>query len=172
MFPKQGFNFQEWIKENGELLKPPVGSHKIYKEGQSTVILVGGPNMRNDYHYNESEEFFHQIKGDITVNLMWDGKPTPMVIKEGEYYLLPAKVPHSPNRPAGTVGLVIEMPRLPDQDDGLLWFCSKCNTKLYEEYFKVTDPGKDFPPVFDRFNAKVENRTCKECGEISPLPGE
>ncbi len=161
-------NFINWINENRDTLKPPVGSYKIYKEGQSTVMLVGGPNARTDYHYNESEEFFHQIEGDITVTVMDNGKPFDINIREGEYYLLPAKVPHSPKRPANTVGLVIEMPRQPGQNDGLLWFCPKCNNKLYEEYFKVTDPGKDFPPVMDRFYAKEENRTCKECGMVMP----
>lgn len=157
-------NFKHWIDEHRHLLKPPVGNQQIWIDREFMVTVVGGPNSRNDYHVNEGEEFFHQIEGDMTLRIMESGKPRDIAIREGEILLLPGKVPHSPQRPAGTVGLVIERRRLPHEEDGLLWYCSKCNQKLYEEYFHLKDLVKDFAPVFERYYSSEKNTTCPICG--------
>jgi 3-hydroxyanthranilate 3,4-dioxygenase len=160
------FNLHKWIEENRDLLKPPVGNKNLYKEaGDFIVMIVGGPNARKDYHYNESEEWFYQVEGDINVRIQEDGKAVDIPIKEGEMFLLPAKVPHSPMRSEGSVGLVIEKVRKGTNDmDGLLWFCDNCNYKLHETYFPLTNIESDFIPRFKAYYASKELRTCDKCG--------
>lgn len=160
------FNFQQWIDEHRHLLKPPVGNKEVYPHGDFIVMVVGGPNTRKDYHYDEGPEFFYQLEGEMVLKTMQDGKPVDYPIRAGEIFLLPPKVPHSPQRMEGSVGLVIERKRMPGEQDGLMWFCESCNAKLYEEYFTLHDIEKDFPPVFDRFFGSEEHRTCAQCGAV------
>lgn len=161
------FNLNQWIEENRDLLKPPVGNRNLYKEsGDYIVMIVAGPNARKDYHYNETEELFYQVEGDITVYIQEEGKKREVKIREGEMFLLPAKVPHSPVRPANSIGLVIERKREPEHKDGLMWFSDTANKLLYEEYFHLTNIEKDFLPVFKRFYSNEELRTCPETGEV------
>lgn len=160
-------NFEKWIEENRHLLKPPVGNKAVYRGTDDFIVMVvGGPNARKDFHYNESEELFFQVEGDITVATMQDGKQVDIPVREGEMFLLPAKVPHSPRRPAGSVGLVIEKVRGDDDTDGLMWFCENCGSKLFDEYFHLDDIETQLPPVMDRFFESEENRTCDECGTV------
>ena len=161
------FNLQKWIEENRDLLKPPVGNKNLYIESEDYIVMiVAGPNARKDYHYNESEELFYQIEGDIVVKTQQNGKKVEIPIKEGEMFLLPPKVPHSPNRPAGSIGLVIERKRSKEDKDGLMWFSETANELLYEEYFNLTNVEKDFLPVFKRFYSDEKLRTCPKTGEI------
>jgi 3-hydroxyanthranilate 3,4-dioxygenase len=160
------FNFKKWIDDNRHLLKPPVNNKQIYMDGEFIIMVVGGPNARKDYHFNESEEFFYQLEGDILVKVQEDGKAVNVPIKEGEIFLLPPRTPHSPIRGENTVGLVIERQRHPSENDGLMWFCEKCNNKLYEEKFFLTSIEKDFIPVFKKFYGSQELRTCKKCGHV------
>ena len=164
------FNFKKWIDENRHLLKPPVSNKVVYKDAEFIIMVVGGPNSRKDYHYNESEEFFYQLEGDIVVGIQEDGKAVQVPIKEGEIFLLPPGVPHSPGRPANTIGLVIERRRREGEKAGLLWFCEKCNHKLFEEYFVLTDIQNQFQAVFEKFYGSEDLRTCKSCGHIMEPP--
>ncbi|MCX7729207.1 MAG: 3-hydroxyanthranilate 3,4-dioxygenase [Bacteroidia bacterium] len=163
-------NFLKWIEENKEFLKPPVNNKVVYKDTEFIIMVVGGPNSRKDYHYNESEEFFYQIKGDIIVKIQEDGKAKELPIREGEIFLLPPKIPHNPIRLKDTIGLVIERKRRPNEKDGLLWFCEHCNNQLYEEYFTLTDITTQFQKVFEKFYTSVELRTCKKCSNILEPP--
>ena len=164
---RKPFNLQQWIDDNRDLLKPPVGNKNLYVEsGNYIVMIVGGPNARKDYHYNESEELFFQLEGDILVKIQEDGKSVDVPIKAGEMFLLPAKVPHSPIRSEGSVGLVIEKKRDGSENDGLMWFCDNCNHKLFEKYFELTNIEKDFLPVFKHFYASEDLRTCDKCGTV------
>jgi 3-hydroxyanthranilate 3,4-dioxygenase len=161
------FNLQQWISNNRELLKPPVGNKNLYKEaGDYIVMIVGGPNARKDYHFNQTEELFYQLEGDILVKIQENGKSVEIPIKAGEMFLLPAGVPHSPGRPANSVGLVIERKRAADHQDGLMWFCDHCNHKLHETYFHLDDIEKDFLPRFKEYYNSSELRTCSNCGEV------
>ena len=161
------FNLYKWIEDNRHLLKPPVGNKNLYQEaGDYIVMIVGGPNARKDFHYNETEELFFQLEGDITVYIQEDGERKAVEIKEGEMFLLPAKVPHSPVRPANTIGLVIERKREPEHKDGLIWYSDTANVKLYEEYFHLTNIEKDFLPVMRKFYGDEKLRTCPETGEV------
>ncbi len=164
---KRPFNLQKWIEDNRDLLKPPVGNKNLYPEGSDYIVMiVGGPNARKDYHYNETEELFYQLEGEITVKIQEDGKAVEIPIRAGEMYLHPAKVPHSPIRPAGSVGLVIERVREPDHMDGLIWYCDKCNHKLHETHFPLTNIEKDFLPRFKEFYGSKELRACDNCGHV------
>jgi len=160
----QPLHFKKWIDEHRHLLKPPVGNQLVWQDRDFIVMVVGGPNSRTDFHIDESEEFFYQVEGDITLRVIEDGKPVDIPIREGEIFLLPPRVPHSPQRPAGTVGLVIERKRREGELDGFVWFCSQCDTKLYEEFLQVTNIVTQLPPLFERFYDNPEHCTCKQCG--------
>lgn len=165
---RRPFNLKAWIDENRDLLKPPVGNKNLYTEaGDYIVMIVGGPNARKDYHYNETEELFYQVEGDIEVGIQEDGKAVTIPIREGEMFLLPAGMPHQPRRGANTVGLVIEVKRADrEMKDGLLWFCEKCNHKLHETYFVLENIEKDFIPRFREFYGSEKMRTCTSCGHV------
>ncbi len=167
---KQPINIKKWIDENRHLLKPPVGNKVVWEDTNFIIMVVGGPNSRKDYHYNETEEFFYQLEGNILVKVQNEGKMFEVPINEGEIYLLPAKVPHSPIRGANTVGLVIEYKRDDKQKDGLLWFCEQCNNKLYEEYFALDNIATQFQGVFAKFYGSEILRTCKNCGHVMEPP--
>ncbi|MDA9264417.1 MAG: 3-hydroxyanthranilate 3,4-dioxygenase [Saprospiraceae bacterium] len=164
------FNLQKWIDENRDDLKPPVGNRNLYKDaGDYIVMIVAGPNARKDYHYNETEELFYQIEGDIIVRIQVDGKPVDVPIKEGEMFLLPAKVPHSPIRADKSIGLVVELKRDTNMKDGLMWFCDNCNTKLHDTYFQLKNVEKDFQPRFKEYYNSEEKRTCPECNSVMEI---
>lgn len=162
-------NLQAWIEQHRHLLKPPVGN-KCIQQGDFIIMVVGGPNARSDYHYDEGPEWFYQLEGEMVLKVQEDGRARDIPIRAGEVFLLPPKMPHSPQRMPDSVGLVIERKRLPHEQDGLLWFCEKCNHKLYEEYFPLKNIETDFPPVFERFYRSIEQRTCDACGELHPVP--
>jgi 3-hydroxyanthranilate 3,4-dioxygenase len=162
-------NFQRWIDEHRHLLKPPVGN-KCIVDGDFFVMVVGGPNLRTDYHVDEGPEFFHQIEGEMVLRVQEDGAPRDIPIRAGEIFYLPPRVPHSPQRLADGIGLVIERKRLPHELDGLQWYCPHCNHRIYEEYFRLQDIEHDFPPVFERFYRSLDHRTCVDCGAVHPRP--
>ena len=161
------FNLQKWIDENRNLLKPPVSNKNLYVQaGDFIVMIVGGPNARKDYHFNESEELFYQIEGDITVTVQLDGQPKQIEIKEGDIFLLPPNIPHNPVRGANTVGLVVERVRKgTDLSDGLMWFCEKCNHHLKTYRFPLENIESDFIPRFKEFYSSLDLRTCSRCAK-------
>ena len=164
-------NFHTWIDEHRHLLKPPVGNAQVFKDNKDFIVMVvGGPNARKDYHYNQGEEFFYQLEGDIVLKVIEDGQPVDIPIRQGEIFLLPGGTPHSPRRPANTVGLVMERYRRPGEQDGFLWFCENCGAKLYEEYLEVTDIVQQLPVVMNNFFASEAHRTCNNCGTVMAPP--
>ncbi len=160
----EAFNFKKWIEENRHLLKPPVGNKCIWPQRDFIVMAVGGPNARTDFHVNAGEEFYYQVEGDMILKIKnAEGKIIHVNIREGDIYLLPGNTPHSPQRPANTVGLVIERKRRESELDGLQWYCEKCDHLLYEEFFKLENIETQFPAVFERYyNSK--HTTCPQCG--------
>lgn len=159
-------NFKKWIEEHRHELKPPVANKLIWEDSDFMVFIVAGPNGRTDFHVNAGEEFYYQIEGDVFLKIRENESFKDVQIHEGEIFLLPAYVPHSPQRPANTVGLVIESKRQPEEQDGLVWWCPKCGTKMYEEFFHLTNIVTQFKPVFDRFFGDLTKCTCKKCGNI------
>jgi 3-hydroxyanthranilate 3,4-dioxygenase len=169
-------NLKSWIEENRHLLKPPVSNRCVWKDERETMIFVSvGPNTRNDYHVNATEEFFYQVEGDIAVRVRRPDRDRPeeVVIREGDIYLLPAHVPHRPQRPAGTVGLVVELKRPPGAKDKLQWYCEKCDALVYEAAWVLKEIDVDLGIIMNKFwGGDAEIRTCKKCGTVVERAGE
>jgi 3-hydroxyanthranilate 3,4-dioxygenase len=166
--PVPPFNFKAWIDDHRDQLKPPVCNKQVYEQDDFIIMVVGGPNGRRDYHYDEGPEFFYQLEGEMCLKTQQNGQVVDYSINAGEIFLLPPRMPHSPVRFADSIGLVVERKRLTGEQDGLLWYCENCNHKLYEEYFHLNSIEKDFLPVFDRFFADEQLRTCDQCGTVMP----
>jgi 3-hydroxyanthranilate 3,4-dioxygenase len=171
MKPLQAFNLHRWIDRHRHVLKPPVGNKRVFEDGDFIIMVIGGPNARQDFHVDPGQEFFYQLEGDIVLRTMQDGHRVDVPIRQGEVLLLPPNVPHSPQRPADTVGLVVERRRMPGERDGFQWYCERCSTLLHEEFIELTDIEKQLPPVFERFYASPERRTCSRCGAVQERPG-
>ncbi|MFO0843450.1 MAG: 3-hydroxyanthranilate 3,4-dioxygenase [Gemmataceae bacterium] len=160
-------NLSAWIDEHRHLLKPPVGNACVWNS-HFLVMVVGGPNARTDYHINPGEELFYQVEGDIVLRVLDDGTPRDIPIKQGELFLLPASVPHSPQRPAGTVGLVVEQPKAHAEEHHLRWYCKQCRATLHDVAFRPVDIGKQIKEALAGWAADAGLRTCKACGEAHP----
>ncbi len=164
-------HLQKWINENRELLKPPISNQVIYKNNSDFIVMVvGGPNARKDFHYNESEEIFYQIEGDITLRIIENDKIRNITICEGDMFLLPPKTPHCPVRKANTIGLVVERYRTTEELDGFMWFCENCNQKLHEVFAPVSDIVAQLPTITAAFYNNNQLCTCKKCGTIMTKP--
>jgi 3-hydroxyanthranilate 3,4-dioxygenase len=164
------FNLQQWIHQNRDLLKPPVGNKLLFEDSAFIIMAVGGPNSRKDYHHDPSEEFFFQVQGDMLLKTLQDGRLTDVPIREGEVYLLPAEVPHSPRRPAGSVGIVVELRRSPHELDGFSWYCENCGNRLYIERVAVRNIESQLPEIFSRFYSSLQHRTCGVCSTVMQVP--
>ena len=163
-------NLKKWVEENRELLKPPVGNKMVWSDSEFLVMVVGGPNQRKDYHVEEGDEFFYQIEGDIVVRIIEDGTPRDVEIKEGEMFLLPSGIPHSPQRPANTVGLVIERQRKEGELDHLRWYCDNCMELVHDSAFQLEDLGTQLKPIIQNYYADESLRTCGSCGTVMQVP--
>lgn len=164
-------NLAKWIEDHRDVLKPPVGNAQIWEEADFIVTVVGGPNRRTDYHDDPLEEFFYQLTGDMVLRIMEEGGPRDMPICAGEIFLLPPHVRHSPQRPAGSVGLVIEYRRPAGALDGFEWYCLQCNARVHRVEVQLQSIVRDLPPLFDRFYGDVSLRKCPSCGAVHPGKG-
>lgn len=163
-------NFQRWIDDNAHRLAPPVSNQQIWLDADMMVTVVGGPNHRTDFHDDPMEEFFYQYKGNSYINL-WDrGRYERVDLHEGDMFLQPPHMLHSPQRPeAGSLCLVIERARPTHLIDGLQWSCAHCGTLIKRYEFHLNDIVADFPPVYEQFYASSdEERRCTQCGQVHP----
>jgi 3-hydroxyanthranilate 3,4-dioxygenase len=161
-------NLKSWIEEHRSLLKPPVGNALVWNE-DFMVMVVGGPNQRSDFHVNPGEELYYQVEGDIVLRVKEGGQVRDIPIKQGDLFLLPANVPHSPQRPANTVGLVIEHKRPEKANDHMRWYCRQCGELVYDAEFYLVDLGKQLKPIIEEFKNNKDMRTCKSCGAVYEL---
>lgn len=164
------FDFQDWIARNQHLLKPPVGNKHLFdRKTDMIVMMVGGPNSRVDFHDDPVEEFFYQVKGDMLLKIAEGGEIYDVPIREGEVFFLPKHVRHSPQRPVpGSIGLVVESPRVAGMKDGFEWYCFNCKSLVHRVEAEVKDITKDLPPLYEAFYADEEKRTCPSCGTLHP----
>lgn len=163
-------NLKAWIEEHRELLKPPVGNQVVYEDSDFIIMVVGGPNCRKDFHYNEGEEFFYQLQGDMQLPIIEDGKVRVIDIREGDIFLLPPGVPHSPQRKANTVGLVVERRRPAGELDSCMWFCEQCGNLLHKATFHLDDIVIQLPKLMQAYYDDINLRTCKKCGSVMEIP--
>jgi len=164
------FNLKGWIDQHRHLLKPPVGNALVFQDTDFQVMIVGGPNSRNDYHIDPYEELFYQLEGNIVVRVMEDAGPRDIAIREGDIFLLPPHVPHSPQRGPHTVGMVIERARPAGDLDRFRWYCGKCHAVLHEAALHVSDLGSQLKPVLESVAGDTALRTCRRCGMVNPPP--
>jgi 3-hydroxyanthranilate 3,4-dioxygenase len=171
--PLDPINLWKWINDNKEAMRPPVGCKTIWP-GQDFIVFVSqGPNTRNDYHVNPTEEWFLQLKGDAYVKIIENGKSRNVILREGESFLIPSWVPHSPQRPAGTIGLVVEYKRPPGQKDALRFYCEQCHTLVYEEHWELANIDLDLARIMHNFWGGPEaRRTCPTCGKVIVKAGD
>nr|XP_055099634.1 3-hydroxyanthranilate 3,4-dioxygenase isoform X1 [Symphalangus syndactylus] len=153
-----------WVEENRGSFQPPV-CNKLMHQEQLKVMFVGGPNTRKDYHIEEGEEVFYQLEGDMVLRVLEQGKHRDVIIRQGEIFLLPARVPHSPQRFANTVGLVVERRRLETELDGLRYYVGDTMDVLFEKWFYCKDLGTQLAPIIQEFFSSEQYRTGK------PIPG-
>lgn len=164
----KAFSLEGWIEENKGHLQPPVNNKEMFPGSNMIVMMVGGPNKRRDFHISPAEEFFYQIKGDCYVEIINDeGEREVVTVKEGEVFLLPANVPHSPHRVANTYGMVIEEPRQ-GKEEHMVWFCDKCNHEMHRVTLQLTDIATQLKAAIHEFDSSEDLRTCKNCGHIMP----
>ena len=150
-----------WLRDNAASFAPPV-MNKLLHRDQLSVMFVGGPNRREDFHLEEGSEFFFQLRGDMELPTLQAGRRELVRIHEGEGYLLPSRIPHSPQRPdAGSIGLVVERRRSERELDGLRFYTDfeACDAVLWEQYFHCSDLGKDLAPVLAAFRESEEAAT-------------
>jgi 3-hydroxyanthranilate 3,4-dioxygenase len=167
------FDFLNWIEDHQHLLKPPVGNKEVFPASDDFIVMVvGGPNSRTDFHIDPYEELFYQIKGNMHVKVMENGRPKDVHIRQGQMWLLPGNVPHSPQRPEdGSVGLVVERVRTEGTLEKFQWYCVECHHLVHEVELQVRDIVADLPPVFQAFYADEQARTCATCGALHPGKG-
>lgn len=165
----RSFNFQAWINEHRHLLKPPVGNKLVYEDADMTIMVVGGPNKRTDFHDDPVEEFFYQLEGDMVLKVIEDGEIRDVFIKQGDVFYLPPHVRHSPQRPmAGSVGLVVEPNRPQGFKDAFEWYCFGCGELVYRDELQLQSIVEDLPVLYKKFYEDEAARTCKNCGEVHP----
>lgn len=172
------YHLLSWVDTHRHLLAPPVGNKMIHGAcTQFKVMIVGGPNQRTDYHINDGEEWFLMLEGDMTLKIVDGAVFRDVHIREGESFLLPPCVPHSPQRGAGTIGLVIERDRFTHELDGLRWYCpnAACRQVLTTFAFKCGDLGTQLKTLighwYDTSDEAVKRRTCNKCGAVETKPG-
>ncbi len=164
------YNLKGWVKENRHLLKPPVGNQVIWKDSDFIVMIVGGPNARKDYHINPTEELFYQIEGDIHVGLLENGKKRDVHIKEGEIFLLPPLIPHSPQRGPNTVGMVVERMRPEGQLDHIRFYCEECGEIVHDHEFPLVDIVGELKTLMEKYWSDESLRKCGKCGTVMQPP--
>jgi len=170
------FNFMQWITDNQASLKPPVGNKLLHDDSGMIVMVVGGPNTRVDFHDDPVEEWFYQLKGDMMLKIAEGGQIYDLPIREGEVFMMAPHTRHAPQRPqVGSVGLVVEAPRIAGMTEGFEWFCFKCEALVHRAEVTLAAASgivTELPKIYDAFHADKDARTCTKCGTLHPGKGK
>jgi len=173
---RKAFNFEGWVEKNRDQLVPPVNNKLLHEEGGMIVMVVGGPNTRMDFHDDPVEEWFYQVKGNMILKIAEDGEIYDVPIREGEVFFLPAHTRHAPQRPEeGSIGIVVESPRMMGMKEGFEWYCFNCKARVHRVEVSLTGASgivDVLPKVFEEFHADDDARTCPNCGELHPGNGK
>lgn len=168
--PLKSFNLQRWIDEHRDMLKPPIGAQSIWQDSEFLIMVIGGPNARRDFHIDPADEFFYQLEGEMVLEYIdQSGARQSQQIQAGEVLLLPANTPHSPQRAANSVGLVVERVRSLNEPEKYVWYCEQCNARLYELSRGEGDLLQDLKRVNEDYNVNETLRNCAECGYVQPV---
>lgn len=146
----------------------PLMHHETFWSDGFLVKLFDGPTPqdRSDFHINPRAEFFYQLVGDMECHVINDGRRESFVIEEGEMYVIPRRLPHLNRRPPGSIGLVIHEQRLPDDLDGVAWYCDDCGHQLFRKEYRFEDLRKQLPILVSDFLASETLRTCDRCHAV------
>jgi 3-hydroxyanthranilate 3,4-dioxygenase len=163
-------HLKQWIKENEHHFSPPYKTNRlIIHHEEFLVMILRGPNTRLDFHVEPGEEFFYQIEGDIELHIKPENERRQIVkIQEGEIFVCPGDLAHSPRRGPNTWGLVIERKRQRDEKEQFVWFCEQCDEMVMRETVGQGDIPARVTRIYEKFNADAGARTCKNCGYVFP----
>jgi 3-hydroxyanthranilate 3,4-dioxygenase len=164
------FHLKRWVEENKHLFSPPFKTNRLLVHHKDFLVMVlRGPNTRLDFHIDPGDEFFYQVEGDMELHLKPAAERRSVVnIREGEIFVCPGGLPHSPRRPENTWGLVIERKRRPDETEGFVWFCEKCDAEVLSRTVVQGDVGAQVARVYEEFNSDPKLRTCAACKYVFP----
>jgi 3-hydroxyanthranilate 3,4-dioxygenase len=170
MVPFSSTDLKRWVEENRHLFQPPYKTNRVLAYHEDFIVMIlHGPNTRLDFHIEPGEEFFYQIHGDIEVHIKPENERRQVVkIREGEIFLCPGGLAHSPRRGEGTWGLVIERKRKQDESEAFAWFCEACDEGVLSRTVIQGDVAAQVTEIYEAFNADPEMRTCKKCGYRFP----
>lgn len=173
---RKAFSFDGWVEKNKDKLVPPVNNKLLHDNTDIIVMVVGGPNTRVDFHDDPVEEWFYQVKGNMVLKIAEDGEIYDVPIREGEVFFLPPHTVHAPQRPEeGSIGIVVESPRMKGMKEGFEWYCFNCKTKVHRVEVSLTDASdivSALPKIYEAFYADKAARTCPACGELHPGKGK
>jgi 3-hydroxyanthranilate 3,4-dioxygenase len=163
-------NLAQWLDDNAEKFKPPVGNQQIWPNSDLICTVVGGPNQRTDFHDDPYEEYFHQFKGNAHLLVLDRGKIERVELREGNVFLLPPHVRHSPQRPElGSLCTVIERARPNGVMDAFEWYCANCTTLVARHELQLANIVTDLPKIFAAFyDGDAASRVCPNCGTLHP----
>ena len=162
-----------WIDANAAAFRPPVANKVVFPGSELIFMVIHGPNARNDFHVNPGDEIFYQLEGTIAVDVRDDnGRIERRLVNTGDVMLVPAGVAHSPRRPAGTWGVVIERERRPDEIDQIVWYCEKCGHELHRASFALSDIETELTTIIHDFDADAGAHRCARCGSVLPVATE
>jgi len=170
------FNFKKWVDDNADKLKPPVNNQLLHTDAGMIVMVVGGPNTRVDFHDDPVEEWFYQVRGDMMLKIAENGEIFDVPIREGEVFLMPPHAIHAPQRPQqGSIGIVVESPRMAGMKEGFEWYCFDCKSRVHRVEVALSDPSgivTALPAIYDAFHNDTQARTCPHCGTLHPGKGK
>ena len=171
----QKFNVEEYFRSHADDWGPrPV--KVVWESSDYITLLVRGPSLGKEFHVGRGDEIFYQVRGELHFHYVsGDGERRHIELKQGESFLLPGRVPHSPRRPDDSSWtLVVERRPRSDDEDYWVWFCERCSHKLYESAHRfATGPGNQ-PNTIVRDALSIlrgdeKLRTCTKCGEVLAL---